>query len=360
MRGCEEMDYKPFIIKDLFDIYPTKAYKLTNKQLFVENGINPVVTNTSENHGRSGYSNLEPTEQDIITFSDTGTKSPDSFFFQEGAFIGYAHVQGMYPYSEQWNKYSLIYLTAVLRKKTKGLYDYSTKMTREIIQNLEVELPVTSDGNINFDFMENCITGYSDLGKEILKDAIKEEKLDNVELNKREIEAIKSIKNGATIKKTKAKELFIVKGNPQLNKDSFVFSDSASYPYFTRTVFNNGILGYVEFLDDEHLIQGNSIAVGMMGMRFFYMNSDFYAGQFTKTLFPLFDGFDEDVALYFIAQFNKYSEVYLGGLVRDFDKLLYNTDLEVPMKDNDIDLELIRDYIHAIKKEVIKRLGQDF
>ena len=72
--------YQPFAIKKLFDIHPTKAYKLTNSKLFDIDGKNPVVTNTSENHGRAGFSNLPPTEKNIITFSDTGTKSPDTFF----------------------------------------------------------------------------------------------------------------------------------------------------------------------------------------------------------------------------------------------------------------------------------------
>ena len=72
--------YQPFAIKKLFDIHPTKAYKLTNSKLFDIDGKNPVATNTSENHGRAGFSNLPPTEKNIITFSDKGTKSPDTFF----------------------------------------------------------------------------------------------------------------------------------------------------------------------------------------------------------------------------------------------------------------------------------------
>ena len=150
------MIFQSFKIKELFDIHPTKSYNLTNSQLFCNDGKVPVVTNTSENYGRSGFSNLKPTEHDIITFSDTGTKSPESFFFQEGEFIGYAHVQGMYPYSTKWGKKQLIYLTTILRKKTHGLYDYSTKMTREIISNLDIELPIingTTD-QIDFNYME--------------------------------------------------------------------------------------------------------------------------------------------------------------------------------------------------------------
>ena len=58
--------YQPFAIKKLFDIHPTKAYKLTNSKLFDIDGKNPVVTNTSENHGRAGFSNLPPTKRILL------------------------------------------------------------------------------------------------------------------------------------------------------------------------------------------------------------------------------------------------------------------------------------------------------
>ena len=48
--------------------------------------------------------------------------------------------------------------------------------------------------------------------------------------------------------------MFEIKGNPQLNKDSFTFSENGKYPYFTRTVFNNGIAGYVDYLNEENKI----------------------------------------------------------------------------------------------------------
>ena len=119
-------------------------------------------------------------------------------------------------------------------------------------------------------------------------------------------------------KSFKIKQLFTVINNPQLDKENFVFSEDAKYPYFTRTENNNGILGYVEYLDDEHKIKGNSLAVGMISMKFHYMAHDFYAGQFTKTLIPTFEGFDEYLALFFIGILNKHSSYYQSYLVREF------------------------------------------
>ena len=91
------------------------------------------------------------------------------------------------------------------------------------------------------------------------------------------------------------KNLFNIINNPQLDKENFIFSERAKYPYFTRTENNNGIYGYVKYFDDDHLIPGNSLTVGMISMRFHYMHHDFYAGQFTKTLIPKFRGFNENL-----------------------------------------------------------------
>ena len=57
-----------FNIGELFDIHPTKAYKLTNSSLMEEDGVNPIVVNSSFNNGIGGYTNQENTEKGgIIT-----------------------------------------------------------------------------------------------------------------------------------------------------------------------------------------------------------------------------------------------------------------------------------------------------
>lgn len=167
----------------------------------------------------------------------------------------------------------------------------------------------------------------------------------------------------------KIEQLFEIISNPQLDKENFVFSDKAEYPYFTRTENNNGILGYVEYLDNEHMIKGNSLAVGMISMKFHYMSHDFYAGQFTKTLIPKFGEFDETLALYFINILNKYSSYYQSYLVREFVARVNNTICELPIIENantnqicsvnDIDWDCIKDYIRKLEKERIRELEDE-
>jgi hypothetical protein len=143
-----------FVISDLFDIHPTKAYKITNADLFEEDGKNPVVVNSGFNNGIGGYTNLKCTERaGVITFTDTAAKSTDSFFYQETDFVGYPHVQGMYAKNHCWNKYESMFLTSVMKSLLAGKYDFISKMTRTDILALKIKLPVDNQGNIDYPYM---------------------------------------------------------------------------------------------------------------------------------------------------------------------------------------------------------------
>ena len=153
--------------------------------------------------------------------------------------------------------------------------------------------------------------------------------------------------------------MFLVKSNPQLNKSSFEFVENGEYPYFTRTVFNNGFLGYVKYLDEKHKIKGNSIAVGLIAMHFFYMEKDFYAGQFTKTIYPKFENFNKNIAFYFIALLNANKEKFLKDfVVKDFEKDFCNTLIPLPLNDdNQLNFELVQNYIKKIEKTMAKSVN---
>jgi len=158
MKLIKIEEWGSFPVGKLFDIHPTKAYKLTNSSLMEEDGVNPVVVNSSFNNGIGGYTNQKSTEKGgIITFSDT--TSADAIFFQESDFVGYPHVQGMYPigeYKDKWTKYSLLFFVSVFRNRALGLnYDYVNKFTRESAKHICIKLPVDKTGNPDFLYMES-------------------------------------------------------------------------------------------------------------------------------------------------------------------------------------------------------------
>ncbi len=152
------LTWQSFKLGDLFEIRPTKAYKLTNSHLFDGNAKNPVVTNSSLNNGISGYSSLEPTEKgNQITYSDTTTS--EGIFYQKRPFIGYSHVQGLYPlkYHEFWNEKTLLYIVTAFKKVACGRFNYGNKFNRKIASGMPIFLPTTKNGKIDFHFMRTLI-----------------------------------------------------------------------------------------------------------------------------------------------------------------------------------------------------------
>ena len=115
-----------------------------------------MVVNSAENNGVSGLCDLSPTEDGgIITFSDT--TDGNTFFYQPNPFIGFAHVQGMYPKTRVWSKEELLFLVTILMFEANGRYNYGRKMRRDIISEVRVKLPVDSNGEPDWQFMENYI-----------------------------------------------------------------------------------------------------------------------------------------------------------------------------------------------------------
>lgn len=168
---------KEFRIGDLFDIHPTKAYKLKNYELFATQGVTPVLSNSSSDNGIGGYCGLEPTEEgEIITFSDT-TTGADTMFYQSKPFIGYPHVQGMYPHNyEVWNEKRYLYLISSIRKASGTGWSYAVKFNRALVCELMVELPVIEHADSNHEYTVDDIDWQymEDRIKELEEDRIKE------------------------------------------------------------------------------------------------------------------------------------------------------------------------------------------
>ena len=165
--------FKMFKVGELFDIHPTATYKMKNNELFASDGTTPVLSNSSMNNGIGGYCGLAPTEQgEMITFSDT-TTGADTMFYQSCPFIGYPHVQGMYPYQpNKWDEKCCLYVISCIRKSAGNDWNYAVKFNRALVKELFVELPVVkfSDSeheytvkDIDFEYMKKYISATEKL-----------------------------------------------------------------------------------------------------------------------------------------------------------------------------------------------------
>lgn len=169
--------FKEVQIGSLFNIHPTRSYKLTNKDLFRTIGKIPVVANSSTDNGIGGWTSLKPTELgNKVVFSDTTTS--DSIFYQPQDFVGYPHVQGLYSNDNNWTENTLMYLTVTFRKSAVGLFNYGNKFTREIAKKMVVSIPINQDNSVDYDFMDKFISAQKKLVTQRVSNWVKQKLLE--------------------------------------------------------------------------------------------------------------------------------------------------------------------------------------
>ena len=265
MNKVDIRDWKTFKVGDLFDIHPTKHYNLTNAYLFEESGEIPVIVNSSYNNGVGGYTNLNPTEKGgIITFSDT--TSSTAIFYQHSDFIGYSHVQGMYPKHNDWSEKSMLFFLTVFKKAAFLLgFDYVNKFTRKLASEIEIKLPVINN-QIDFNFMEKKIELYFSESK---KHIDKLSELSAFSKKKIDVERWKEFKIG---------DLFDII-SPKVYHTKHVTKSNDGIPYIVRSKYNNGMKYRVEIKKDYILNPGGTISFGAENATFFYQAEDFISGR---------------------------------------------------------------------------------
>ena len=356
------MEYKTYKISELFDIHPTKAYKYTNAMLFSKDGTTPVVTNTSENHGRAGFSTLKPTEHDIITFSDTGTKSPESFYYQKGNFIGYPHVQGMYPYSRDWTEKSLLYVIALLRKQTSGKYDYCAKMTRNDILNIKISLP-TKNGNIDFQKIESFIDEIEAQYHNKKLEFIKQNKLMDYNLSAEEKNAMqltsankikyKNFVIDSIFEKIETTTLKIKVGDASKTQ-----TKDFPIPALTAGIINQGLSCFVP--SENATILNNVISVSANGAntgRMFYQPYDFTVLQDSYAIRYKFKELTCYESLFFVTALQKCVSVGYDWTNKAGWNKVKKLSVMLPVDENDsINFSYMNLYISALQKNFISNI----
>lgn len=157
---------------DLFDINPTKYYKLKNEEILSKNGVVPLISNSSTDNGVMGFSNLEAKNVgNTITCSDT-TMGAETMFYQEKDFIGYSHIQHLVPKFTPFNKSIAKMIISACKVVTSKKYDYGNKFNRGAMNSTKILLP-TKDGKIDFDFIEKYMAAIEKERLKVLEDYLK-------------------------------------------------------------------------------------------------------------------------------------------------------------------------------------------
>lgn len=164
LEEFEHVKWGEFKLGDLFEINPTKYYKLSNQKIISKIGKTPLVSNASINNGVMGFSELKALNRgNSISCSDT-TIGTDTMFYQKVDFIGYQHIQHLIPKFAPFTEKIAFFIISVCRTATanKG-YGYGNKFNRTTMSNTTISLPTSIDHSINFHFMETFISAVQKL-----------------------------------------------------------------------------------------------------------------------------------------------------------------------------------------------------
>lgn len=278
-------EWKEFKIGDLFDIHPTKAYKMNNSSLLAEDGINPVVVNSCYNNGIGGYTNYDCTEAgNMITFSDT--TSADSIFYQKDNFVGYPHVQGMYPigeYKDKWSEYTYLFFVTLFREKAIDLnYDYVNKFTRESAKKIMIKLPVDNQNNPDWKYMKEYMKNIEDKSRKAIK------KLNNCGDVTTPIDITEW-------REFHLYDIFDIDSGSKMDRIAMKF-DNPTINFVGRSGVNNGVTAVVDEVEDYVPYKAGNLTLALGGAYLgscFVQEKDFYTSQNVVVLSP-----KEDISFY--------------------------------------------------------------
>lgn len=345
-KKLSEVKWGEFRIGDLFEVRPTKSYGLTNAKLFATAGDTPIVTNTGANNGVSGRVALPPTEKGgIITYSDTTTS--DAIFYQSEDFIGYSHVQGLYPRQTVWNRFRLLYFVAAFKKAAANRFDYGNKFNRAITTEMYVTLPVTLNSEIDFEFIDNFIVELEAQRIVELEAYLTVAGLKDYILTEKERKALDNYQNwewntfnleGLFGKSTRGRRLKSADRIP------------GELPFVTAGEADEGISDFIG--NDVTVFSENTTTIDMFGSAK-YRNYRY--------------GGDDHVAIVHTEALPKLASIFVTSAIHksshngqfDYSKNFYAKDadalnIQLPSHNGKPDYECMATFISAIQKEVIR------
>ena len=166
---------KRFLVGDLFDNYQLKTPDIPGYSGYVaddlvidKGGTTPYLAAVTSNNGISGFSKMPPNNDgDVITLSTT-TLSGDTLFYQSKPFIGRQQMQALKLENHSYMGPLLAMFMISLLKPHLQVFDYGNKLTVNKLLNIELELPVTVDDTLDYDFMQTFMRAQEKLAMQRL------------------------------------------------------------------------------------------------------------------------------------------------------------------------------------------------
>ena len=151
MISLDSVEWEEFNIKDIFDIFT--GYLINNN--IIKDGFDPRITATNNNNGIAIFTNKLSSNaryfSNFISISFLG-----SVFYQEYKASLDMKIHGIKPKNIKLNKYIALFLIPCIKKFTFN-YNYGYQLSTSILKTQKLKLPIDTQGNPNWRFMEEYI-----------------------------------------------------------------------------------------------------------------------------------------------------------------------------------------------------------
>ena len=272
-------------------------------------------------------------------------------------------MQGLYPLKnkEIWTEKVLLYVVVAFRKAAFGRFDYATKFTRIIAKDMEIRLPYTQRGGIDFAYMESRI-------REMEESRIREMEESRI----REMEAYLKVAGFEDCELTEEEkyaqpfgynyfrigDLFNIHPTTTYKlKNNDLFSVQGSNPVVCNGSVNNGVAGFSTMKTTE---KGNMITFSdtTTSSSIFYQPDDYVGyphvqGLYDRNAAP----WNETSLLYFLTAFRKCAFGRFDYATKFTRVIASNMMVCLPITSSgSIDYKFMETYIRAIEKQTIQRV----
>lgn len=332
-------EWKEFKISDVFVKKHTKHYiTIPEKQ-----GDIAVVTCQSVNNGVAKYCEVEPETifENAITVSTNGICF--DCFFHDYKFTICRDVEVLF--SPFLNVKNALFIIAVLKKQQKK-YSYGNKPRNNIVWNTKIKLPVDTNGNPDWEFMEKYIQKI--LEQEILKLNIQ------TDFEKKPLEISKW-------RKFKIGEFFNIKRGERvvINELDTSFKNNVNwYNLVTSSIFNNAVVGY----HNQFNTPAPSIVIATQANGGFssYQDEKCWVLDTATSLTPKYDFLNKYVGLFLVAIFKKNMVKFTYGNGAQ-PKIIEKLVIKLPVNNNgNPDWDFMENYTKVLWKSEITNLLDSF
>ena len=318
-------EWKQFKYTDLFEMTRGRGGKASDAKQ--NPGKNPYIGASAENNGVTFWTSLNPTEAEgAITVSNNG--SVGSAFYQNKPFLASSDVSVLRLKEKPLNEQIGLFIVTVIEQE-KAKYNYGRKWGLSRMKESFISLPVTSEGQPDYDLMERYINSLPFSADLYIGKAKSDEKVELPPTSK-----------WKEFKYTDLFNLEKVRGP----KVSEIKNTTGSTAYISATAENNGIKCFCD-VKPEH--EGKRITCGHLG-DCFYQETPF-VGSNVVVMNPKFL-INRQIGLFMVTILNqnKFLFSYAGGGVAGLSKLS-KMSLSLPVtSEGQPDYDLMERYINSL------------